>query len=218
MTKGERNHSREEFASPHRHVTLLMEAGDTNMSANRNLNIHNLPTQPCVMCSDGIAILPASHCQLCISGILCATDAELYYDDLISAARTRIDRYYDEDEAIRLEHRLRGLEHRLEGVFCRRLQQILASSLDELSQANLIAEVDEIQSEIEVKYNYNITPKALHSAHVALGRYLNRQEGLHARRYQIVSDFDGDIYYQSREDCCRGAGYQEADKAPDLMN
>lgn len=126
---------------------------------------------PCETCSNGIATGNNRHCHRCLDEFF---DGRIisYCAEVCDAARIRVTRWYDADEAIRLAHGERDIHHRFEGVICRRLQAIIEAPVRVEEQARIIIEVDHEAQDIEAEHGYSIAARAIHALHVRLGRLL----------------------------------------------
>lgn len=124
---------------------------------------------PCETCSDGLAFGTNHHCHRCLDEFFDGC-IPVYCREVCDAARTRVDRWYDADEALRSSKAVRDVFHRYEGVICRRLQAILEAPVRVEAQAQLLIEVDDAAQDIEADFGYRITPRAIHALHVRLGR------------------------------------------------
>lgn len=126
----------------------------------------------CETCSDGIATGNNVHCHRCLDEFWGKSKEEIFCEEYCDAARIRIMRWHDADEAIRLSGGERSPEHRFEGIIIRRLQDILESGFDIVEKMRLAQDVEHAAQDIEFEYSYNLTRHALHAAHVRFGRLL----------------------------------------------
>ncbi len=142
---------------------------------------------PCETCHDGIALGSNHHCHRCLDEFFDGQDSA-QYAEFCDAARIRIDRWYDADEAIRLAHGERDIYHRYEGVVCRRLQAIIEAPVRLEEQARLVIEVDDLALGIEDEHLYKITARTIHTLHVRLNRLMGGSFSPRIPRRPRVSD------------------------------